>query len=73
VRPEEGIHLAAANLEIEPVDHDHAAVSLGQPGRAQGHPARGWLDALDGALLRCAIAWVAPGMIPIRRQIASAS
>jgi hypothetical protein len=31
VRPEEGKHFAGANLEIEPVEHDHGAISLGQP------------------------------------------
>jgi hypothetical protein len=34
VRTEDGMHLAGANLEIEPVEQDHAAKSLGQPGRA---------------------------------------
>ena len=31
------MHLANADLKIEPVERTHAAISLGQPDRAQRH------------------------------------
>jgi hypothetical protein len=34
VRPEEGMHLAGAHLEIEAVERDRAPIPLGQPDRA---------------------------------------
>ena len=45
IRPEEGMHLANANLKIETVERAHAAISLGQPRGAQRHIAHaaGWL------------------------------
>jgi hypothetical protein len=49
ISPQSGMHLAHAYLTIETVERPHAAISLGQPGRAQRHVAHA-----TGCLLRTA-------------------